>query len=349
MVWNVLIRKCLCPGCWRQKLEKHLLFFFFKLYIGFRALRVLQTNGDVCFKHEVSVCRSRIRMRRPGSVNWCSSCWTTTKTWSPCWLRASRSVADTSRWETDIRNATRDDPVLEVKVFLSFCEDLSSLHLRLTDPVLWTLFFCYQLPTWCEMKRVDFTFGSRFCVIFGCWTVSEILAELRCRNNFLGFFLAVAGWDDPEQLPGHDAVLSPGNPNVGHAPPRPARRQRESDRFYGSKCASFHLAVVSVSRDHLWSGLTPPLCNKSADKIKKRKKGRRSEPIKRKYSWPRCLWALPDTVDRASSRREKRKTISKRIVLVFVSAPIATRAHRAFHPQLHYCTPSTSFLVLLVE
>lgn len=200
----------------------------------------------MCFKHEVeacvSVCRSRIRTRTPGSVNWCSSCWTTTKTWSPCWLRASRSVADTSRWEADIRN-TRDDPVLEVKVFLAFCEVLSLLHLRLTDTVLWTFFvISYQSGVkWNEWILL------RYQVLcdFGCWTVWEILAELRCRNNFL--FLAVAGWDDPEQLPGHHAVLSPGNPNVGHAPPRPARRQRESDCLCGSKCVSFHLAVVSVS------------------------------------------------------------------------------------------------------
>lgn len=46
-----------------------------------------------------SVVRSRTRRSRLVSVNWCSSCWTTTKTWWPCWPRASGSVDDTSRQE----------------------------------------------------------------------------------------------------------------------------------------------------------------------------------------------------------------------------------------------------------
>lgn len=44
--------------------------------------------------------------------------------------------------------------------------------------------------------------------------------------------LAVAGRGGAVQLPGHDAVLSPGNPNVGHTPSGSARRQRESHTLF---------------------------------------------------------------------------------------------------------------------
>lgn len=52
-----------------------------------------------------SGCRSRIKMWRLASASWSSSFWMTTKTWSPCWLRASRSVANTWRCvkTTDVR------------------------------------------------------------------------------------------------------------------------------------------------------------------------------------------------------------------------------------------------------
>lgn len=43
--------------------------------------------------------RLKTRTSRHVSVNWCSSFWTTTKTWSPCWPRASGSVANTSRYK----------------------------------------------------------------------------------------------------------------------------------------------------------------------------------------------------------------------------------------------------------
>lgn len=72
-----------------------------------------------------------------------------------------------------------------------------------------SFFFCLTLPSF---------------VCFGEFRSDNMQKVTPC--------LAVAGRGGPVQLPGHDAVLSPGNPNVGHTPSGSARRQRESHTLF---------------------------------------------------------------------------------------------------------------------
>lgn len=68
-----------------------------QLEVSFPDVDLIQTDDGIKVCVE-SVCRLRIRTWRLVSVSWFDSFWTTTKTWSPCWRRDSRSLANTCRY-----------------------------------------------------------------------------------------------------------------------------------------------------------------------------------------------------------------------------------------------------------